>query len=164
MPGTAAGTLPADAPLADAAPAAPDGKPCPFWRKKKCEAERAALAAAAASVTGDGAVTGVRPVSADTSAIQTAPLDGSVAASPAAAGVLRRPYVQIGIFSRQDNAQRAADQMNAAGLSAVVKPDSSQGKAFWRVIVGPASSIGERDSLAARVRGMGYPDAYPVAG
>jgi|GEM_PF-82453 len=170
--GTDAATaaLPADGQPADAAPLAPGQKPCPFWRKKKCEAERAALAAAGASVGGgeaaaaEGAITAVEPVSADTGAIETAPLDATVPATPEAAGVLRQPYVQIGIFSQQENAQRAADQLNAAGLSASVRTEQSQGKSFWRVLVGPASSVGERDGLAARVRGMGYPDAYPVAG
>lgn len=83
-------------------------------------------------------------------------------ATPASAAVLQRAYVQIGIFSTAENAQRAADQMKAAGMTATVKQDASQGKAFWRVIVGPAASVAERDALAGRVKGIGYPDAYPV--
>jgi rare lipoprotein A len=133
---------------------------CPFWRKKKCEAERAATAAlqapADSAVAADGA-----PDAGGT--IAAAPLDaGSAVATTAAAGTLNRAYIQIGIFSVEANAQRAADQMNAAGMTATVRTDQSQGKTFWRVIIGPAASIAERDALVSRVKGIGYPDAYPV--
>ena len=47
-------------------------------------------------------------------------------------------------------------------MVATVRPDQSNGKTYWRVIVGPAASVAERDALVARVKGIGYPDAYPV--
>lgn len=86
----------------------------------------------------------------------------TAAAVPAAPAALKRGYIQIGIFSTQANADRAAGQMRAAGMSAAVRPDQSNGKTYWRVIVGPAASVAERDAFAARVKGIGYPDAYPV--
>ena len=96
----------------------------------------------------------------------------ATAAAPAASAVvsaatpkassLQRAYVQIGIFSTQANADRAAGQMKAAGMTATIIPDESQGKTYWRVIVGPAASVAERNALASRVKGIGYPDAYPV--
>jgi cell division septation protein DedD len=168
-----------DAPATDGAPAAAadagaavpaDGqRPCPFWRKKKCEAERAAAAAAGGAVVADAAATGsAAPADGIADApIAAAPLGTAqpevIAATPAAAGTLTRAYVQIGIFSVEANAQRAADQMKAAGMTATVKTDAAQGKTFWRVIVGPAASVAERDALASRVKGIGYPDAYPVS-
>jgi rare lipoprotein A len=133
---------------------------CPFWRKKKCEAERAATAALKAPA--DAATAADATPDAD-GTIAAVPLDaGSAVATTATAGTLNRAYIQIGIFSVEANAQRAADQMNAAGMTATVRTDQSQGKTFWRVIIGPAASIAERDALVSRVKGIGYPDAYPV--
>ena len=80
-----------------------------------------------------------------------------------APSALKRAYVQIGIFSTEANANRAASQMRAAGMSAEVKTDQSNGKTYWRVIVGPAASEADRNALAAKVKGIGYPDAYPVS-
>lgn len=85
------------------------------------------------------------------------------APAPAAAGTLRQAYVQIGIFSVEANAGKAAAQMQKAGMTAAVKADKSQGKSFWRVIVGPAATLADRNALVAKVKGLGYPDAYPVS-
>lgn len=91
------------------------------------------------------------------------PAKPAPAPAPAAAGTLRQAYVQIGIFSVEANAGKAAAQMQKAGMTAAVKADKSQGKAFWRVIVGPAATLAERNVLVAKVKGLGYPDAYPVS-
>lgn len=111
-------------------------------------------------------------------AIEQAPLDPVVgvaaagiaaaetkqaAASAAAEPALKRAYVQIGIFSSETNAKTAVAQLKAAGMTATVVPDQSNGKTYWRVIVGPAASVAERDAFASRVKGIGYPDAYPVS-
>jgi rare lipoprotein A len=80
---------------------------------------------------------------------------------PSATG-LRKSYVQIGIFSTEVNASFAVDQMKAEGMTATVKPGTSQGKAYWRVIVGPAATAAERDALIARIKQVGYRDAFPV--
>ncbi|MCB2116044.1 MAG: SPOR domain-containing protein [Rhodobacteraceae bacterium] len=97
-------------------------------------------------------------------AIDRAEASSAPAAAPAAApSALKRAYVQIGIFSTEANANRAASQMRAAGMSAEVKTDQSNGKTYWRVIVGPAASEADRNALAAKVKGIGYPDAYPVS-
>jgi cell division septation protein DedD len=170
----AEGVVPAEGEAAlatDTAKAAPAPlKPCPFWRKKKCEAERAAALAGGETADAGAPLDDTAPEGgADAGAIESATLDapaadGAIPATAAAAGELKRPFVQIGIFSVQENAQRAADQMRAAGMQAQVKTDQSQGKTFWRVIVGPAASVAERDALAAKVKGIGYPDAYPVGG
>jgi cell division septation protein DedD len=90
------------------------------------------------------------------------PATTQTSAAAPASGALQRAYVQIGIFSVEANAGRASDQMKKAGMTATVKKDASQGKTFWRVIVGPAASVAEREALASRVKGLGYPDAYPV--
>lgn len=130
--------------------------------KRKPKAEDTMTAPVAAGATGG--------------AIDAAPLDpvvGTAAAGIAAAeakqaapveqAALKRAYVQIGIFSTEANATRAQGQMQKAGLLSKVVPDQSNGKTYWRVIVGPADSVAGRDATAAKVKGIGYPDAYPVS-
>ena len=130
--------------------------------KRKPKAEDTMTAPVAAGATGG--------------AIDAAPLDpvvGTAAAgiaaaeakqaAPAAQPALKRAYVQIGIFSTEANATRAQGQMQKAGLLSRVVPDQSNGKTYWRVIVGPADSVAGRDAMAAKVKGIGYPDAYPVS-
>ena len=90
-----------------------------------------------------------------------APKPAAAPAAPAASS--GRPYIQIGIFSVEANAERAASQMTAAGLTAAIRKDESQGKTFWRVIVGPLAGADERAAAVAKVKGLGYPDAYAVS-
>ncbi len=137
-----------------------------FKRKPKVEdAMTADVSAPIADTAGAGA-------------IEQAPLDPAVAAAtagiaaaetkqsaaiPAAGPALKRAYVQIGIFSTEANANKAVTQLQGAGMTATVVTDQSNGKTYWRVIVGPAASVAERDAFASRVKGIGYPDAYPVS-
>lgn len=75
---------------------------------------------------------------------------------------LDKPYIQIGIFSVEANAKRAADQMRAAGMVPTVRQESTNGKPFWRVVVGPAQSKSERTALLDQVKSTGFSDAYAV--
>ncbi|WP_370739397.1 SPOR domain-containing protein [Flavimaricola marinus] len=75
---------------------------------------------------------------------------------------LERPYIQIGIFSVEENANNSAVAMRTAGLQASVVRQESQGSTFWRVIVGPAQSSAERERLLAQVKDRGFTDAYFV--
>ncbi len=75
---------------------------------------------------------------------------------------LEKPYIQIGIFSVEQNANNTAAAMRQAGMLPTVKKQSSQGKTFWRVIVGPASSQSERSVLLKKIKGVGFDDAYAV--
>lgn len=94
-------------------------------------------------------------------AIESAPLpDAAPAAAPAEA--LAKPYIQIGIFSIEANATRTADQLRATGIVPTVLEQTSQGRTFWRVIVGPAASTAERADLLAKVKAQGFTDAYAV--
>ncbi|OYX44103.1 MAG: hypothetical protein B7Z02_06880 [Rhodobacterales bacterium 32-67-9] len=165
-----AAAMPADA-VTEAAPAKKSGGLFGFLRKKpKADPALAApVASGAASGTIEESV--LDPVAASAAAaldradgIAAAPAPAQAATpAPAPASALKRAYVQIGIFSVEANAGRAADQMKSAGMTATVKADQSQGKTYWRVIVGPAASVAERDALASRVKGLGYPDAYAVS-
>lgn len=75
---------------------------------------------------------------------------------------LSRPFVQIGIFSVEANAERTAQQMRDAGLFPTIKRGDNNGAPFWRVVVGPIPERPERDSLLATIKGEGFPDAYAV--
>lgn len=114
----------------------------------------------------------LEPIAAATAAIaaaeakQTTPApapaaQSEVAPKPASSS-LSKPYVQIGIFSVQSNANGAAAQMKGAGLPALTKKTTSGDKTFYRVLVGPASSKSELKSMTKKVHGIGFTDAYAV--
>ncbi|MDE4176506.1 SPOR domain-containing protein [Phaeobacter sp. PT47_59] len=75
---------------------------------------------------------------------------------------LDKPFIQIGIFSVEANAERTAGQMRNAGMIPTVYEQSSNGKPFWRVLVGPAYSKSERSQLLKSVKATGFSDAYAV--
>lgn len=76
---------------------------------------------------------------------------------------LDKPYIQIGIFSVEVNANNAAAQMRSNGMVPLVKKIESKGKTFWRVLVGPASSKSERSQLIKQINSTGFTDAYAVS-
>ena len=76
---------------------------------------------------------------------------------------LAKPFIQIGIFSVEANANRAAKQMQSAGLLPTVKESQINGKAFWRVVVGPATNKSELNTILKTIKGEGFSDAYAVS-
>lgn len=84
------------------------------------------------------------------------------AAKPAAAPK-GGAFVQIGIFSVEANANRAAGIMRDAGMSATTYAQELNGKPFWRVVVGPANSAADRTALLKKVHETGFSDAYVVS-
>lgn len=109
--------------------------------------------------------------------ISSSPLPAATAAAPVATPVaapapapkpkpkkssLDKPFIQLGIFSVEANANRTADQMRRAGIIPTVYEQSSNGKKFWRVVVGPAQSSSERAALLKKVKSTGFSDAYAV--
>ena len=95
-------------------------------------------------------------------AVAAAATETTAAPAPAASSDLRQPYIQIGIFSVEENAQNTATSLRTAGVIPTVRETETQGKASWRVVVGPATSAAERKKLLAKVREMGFEDAYYV--
>lgn len=101
-------------------------------------------------------------------------LDGgtrSVAAEAAAApeairttSKLDKPYIQIGIFSVEQNANDTATALRQNGVSPQVYKQESSGKTFWRVVAGPANTKVDQAALLKKVKGMGFADAYAVRG
>ncbi len=84
--------------------------------------------------------------------------DAKPAAKPKSG--LDKPWLQIGIFSVEANARGAAAALKSSGMVPVVRQQESQGKPFWRVVVGPASSASERDTLLKQIKAAGFTDAY----
>ncbi|WP_103333738.1 SPOR domain-containing protein [Pseudotabrizicola formosa] len=90
-----------------------------------------------------------------------APVVGAAAPAPVAAAPVASPApatggrtIQIGIFSVEANATRAAASLGAAGLQGTVRREESQGKPLWSV-----TTTGDAAALS-RAKGAGFPDAY----
>lgn len=105
----------------------------------------------------DAPATGIQPVAAPTATPVAA-----TAPARASASSLAKPYIQIGIFSVEANADRTAKQMRGAGIIPIVKAFERDGKSFWRVVVGPANTSGERTQLLTKIKNEGFTDAYAV--
>lgn len=90
------------------------------------------------------------------------PAPAPVLAPAPAASNLEKPYIQIGIFSVEENAENTAASLRGAGVIPTVREQESSGKKFWRVLVGPATTEGDRREVLAKVRGLGFEDAYYV--
>ncbi|MCG6901542.1 MAG: SPOR domain-containing protein [Rhodobacter sp.] len=101
----------------------------------------------------------------------TAPAVAS--ATPAAAPVkpaapaptasrLDKPFIQIGLFSVEENANNTGAALRNAGILPTVKRGESRGKTYYRVTVGPANTASERASVLKKIKGLGYTDAYFV--
>jgi cell division septation protein DedD len=131
-------------------------------RREEVSEPEIAPAADTAAPTGDIETSTIDPISMAAAAIDEAEAE---AASPAPApqtSSLDRPYIQIGIFSVEANANRTAQMMRDADLSPIVHEQSSSGRTFWRVVIGPAQTTAERNRMRETVRGLGFTDAYFV--
>jgi hypothetical protein len=78
------------------------------------------------------------------------------AAPPAPAAGAAAGRIQIGIFSVEANAKRAVDTLAKAGVTATIRPETTQGKAFWNV-----TAAGDGAALA-KVKSAGFKDAYLI--
>ncbi|WP_420011493.1 SPOR domain-containing protein [Tateyamaria sp.] len=113
------------------------------------------IASAAAAI--DAPAPGIQPAA-------TTPAPTQVAATTRpTASRLSKPFIQIGIFSVEANAERTAKQMRGAGIIPTVKQFDRDGKPFWRVVVGPAATSGERTQLLGKIKDEGFTDAYAVS-
>lgn len=79
-----------------------------------------------------------------------------------ASGSLAKPYLQIGIFSVEKNANNTAAAMRSQGMVPTVRKQTSKGKTFWRVVVGPATTKAEQAELLKKIKAAGFADAYAV--
>lgn len=121
-----------------------------------------------------------------TAAIDTTPLDAppagkaaTVAAAPPSSLPAAKPAapkpgpaipvvsgqqggtLQIGIFSVEANADRAAATLRKSGADAAVRKETTQGKTWWTVT---AKSLGDRAGFLVKVKSLGFKDAYFIKG
>ncbi len=82
---------------------------------------------------------------------------------PVVSDLPAKPYVQIGIFSVEANARATAAGLNKQGISTKVTKMEINGKPFWRVVAGPATSESQKQSLLNKVKAQGFSDAYFVS-
>lgn len=75
---------------------------------------------------------------------------------------LEKPFIQIGIFSVEANARRTSELLASNGLLATVLAQESNGRPFWRVIVGPSPTSEDRAAVLSKVKTLGFADAYFV--
>ena len=68
-------------------------------------------------------------------------------------------YVQVGMFSSEANAQRAAQRISAAGLPARFGTLKKGGKSYRLVMAGPFAA-GQINAAVATARRAGFSDAY----
>lgn len=95
-------------------------------------------------------------------AVAAAPAPRASAAPAPAQSALDRPFVQIGIFSVQENANNTGQALRNAGLVPTIYDQSTNGRRFWRVVVGPAQTAEDRAAILRTVQGLGFADAYAV--
>lgn len=77
---------------------------------------------------------------------------------------LSKPYVQLGLFSVEQNAKNTAESMRTRGMVPTIKTQQFKGKTFYRVLVGPAQTKSEVNSLLKTIKAAGFADAYAVSG
>lgn len=128
-----------------------------FWQKKTPEAE--SVTDTAVDTATDFAAA---PVEQSTLPATTPQARPTPALAPKPVSTLDKPYLQIGIFSVEQNANNTAVAMRQAGMIPKVLEQSSKGKTFWRVVVGPATNAEERAALLKKAKAAGFTDAYAV--
>ena len=110
--------------------------------------------------------------------VETAPLDPVASAAAAAideaegteqppARALRpkdtgvkNPFIQVGLFSVEENASAAAASLRQAGIVPQIRGQQSNGKTLWRIFVGPVSNTEDQAALLAQIKSLGYADAF----
>lgn len=90
------------------------------------------------------------------------PVTNPIQPPRAAVSSLERPFIQVGIFSVQENAEQTAQGLANAGVIAFIEEQRVGGRLFYRVVVGPATDAAERAELLRTVEGQGFTDAYFV--
>jgi DedD protein len=64
--------------------------------------------------------------------------------------------VQLGVFAKQGNAERLAQELKEKGFHALVSEVKVRGKTLWRVRAGPVAQRAAAEQLNARLRMAGH--------
>lgn len=122
----------------------------------------------AETVTAETTANNVAPVTTETLVDQ--PKAAQSVAAPSVSATVPTPtapvipagqagqLIQIGLFSVEDNANRAVATLKAAGISAIIRASTSKGKPLWSV-----TARGDAASLA-KAKAAGFKDAYFLKG
>lgn len=95
-------------------------------------------------------------------ALQTAPVSSAPVPQVAQVPVTAtRMYVQAGAFSDINNAERVRARLSGIG-PVTITPVEVNGRALYRVRLGPAKTVAEADRLLTDVLGAGYEGARTV--
>ncbi len=129
-----------------------------WWQKKDpnqiTETTLDPIAVAAAAIEAS------EPTAAEAPAAATA----AVAATPAAASnSLAKPFVQVGTFGVEANANSAAEKIRRNGMGAQVRELKTEDKTVWRVLVGPADTRAQRRAILSDVKDLGFTDAFTAS-
>ena len=84
------------------------------------------------------------------------------ASAPASSDV-KNPFIQVGLFSVEANAASAASNLRQAGIVPSVLQGERDGKTFWRIVVGPVNTADDQAAVLARVKRLGFSDAFLTA-
>lgn len=117
------------------------------------------IAVVAAALDSAEAATAASGVPAQRPTTNAAP---AAVATAAVASPLAKPFLQVGIFSIEQNARNTATALRGAGIIPTVLAQESAGKAFWRVVVGPAMTSADRAAVLRTITDLGFEDAYAV--
>ncbi|MCT4609409.1 MAG: SPOR domain-containing protein [Pelagimonas sp.] len=111
----------------------------------------------------DNAQAAPAPAAAPASPPASAPKPKPAPKPAAKSSSLSKPFIQLGIFSVEQNAKNTATAMRQKGLLPTIKPLKSNGKTFYRVVVGPAQTKSELTQIQKTVKASGFADAYAVS-
>jgi len=75
---------------------------------------------------------------------------------------IRSFALQVGTFSRNENAEKMRDEMRAAGYAAFVHKSTSKGKTSYKVRVGPELERSVLEKIKAELKKSKKIDAYIV--
>ena len=73
---------------------------------------------------------------------------------------LRKPYIQIGTFEDEANADALVEELVAAGVLAQTQANDPENPTLWRVLSGPYEKRAERTAQLRIIKGLGYTDAF----
>ena len=90
------------------------------------------------------------------------PAPAAPTATAATPSKLSKPFVQIGLFSVEQNANNTGIALRNVGILPTIQKNESSGKTYYRVTVGPATNTADRAAVLKKVKDLGYTDAYFV--
>ena len=77
--------------------------------------------------------------------------------------IASKPFIQVGIFGVQNNADKTKEQMLNLNLPVNILDFQIKTKPYWRVVVGPASTSDNRKNMLKTIKSAGFTDAYYVS-